>query len=118
MGSEMCIRDSLNTSYSHLAEHAGRETTPHIELDPADAAERGIEEGDSARIFNDRGSLVLPVALSDRLRPGVVSVPWGYVDSSYGSDIGSINDLTNASETEFGGGSIYGDTLVNVEKAE
>ncbi len=108
----------LNTSYSHLAEHAGRETTPHIELDPADAAERGIEEGDSARIFNDRGSLVLPVALSDRLRPGVVSVPWGYVDSSYGSDIGSINDLTNASETEFGGGSIYGDTLVNVEKAE
>ena len=107
----------LNTSYSNLAEHAGRETKPHVELDPVDAAERGLSEGDSARVFNDRGSLVLPVAISDRLRPGVVSVPWGHVDSSYGSGVGSINDLTNAGDTEFGNGSSYGDTLVEVEKA-
>ncbi len=105
----------LNTSYSHLESHAGRETDPHIELDPADADERGLVEGDSAKIFNDRGSLVLPVAISDRLRPGVVSVPWGYVDSAYGAERGSINDLTNASATEFGEGSNYGDTLVEVE---
>ena len=107
----------LNTSYSHLEEHAGRETEPHIELDPADAAERGLVEGDTAKIFNDRGFLVLPVAISDRLRPGVVSVPWGYIDSAYGTHDGSINDLTNASNTNFGEGSCYGDTLVEVEAA-
>ena len=104
----------LNTSYSDLEAHAGRETKPHIELDPADAASRGLEDGDSARVFNDRGSLVLPVTISDRLRPGVVSVPWGYVDSAYGDGVGSINDLTNAADTEFGHGSNYGDTLVQV----
>ena len=107
----------LNTSYSGLSAHADRETPPHIEMDAADAAERGLVEGDSAKIFNDRGFLVLPVAISDRLRPGVVSVPWGYVDSAYGTEDGSINDLTNASNTEFGNGSCYGDTLVEVEAA-
>ncbi len=106
----------LNTSYSDLSAHADRESVPHIELDPVDAAERDLAPGDRARIFNARGSLTLPVALSDRLRPGVVSVPWGFVDSAYGDDVGSINDLTNAADTEFGHGSSYGDTLVQVEK--
>ena len=105
----------LNTSYSDLPAHADRETPPHIELDPADAEQRGLAAGDSAKVFNDRGSLVLPVAISDRLRPGVVSVPWGYIDSAYGTEDGSINDLTNAANTDFGNGSSYGDTLVEVE---
>ncbi len=107
----------LNTSYSNLSDHADRETEPHIELDPADAAERGLSAGDSAKVFNDRGYLVLPVAISDRLRPGVVSVPWGFVDSAYGTEDGSINDLTNAATTVFGEGSCYGDTLVEVQAA-
>lgn len=104
----------LNTSYSDLAAHADRETKPHVELDPFDAASRGLVEGDVARVFNDRASLELPVAISDRLRPGVVSVPWGYVDGAYGDAVGSVNDLTNAADTDFGSGSNYGDTLVQV----
>lgn len=105
----------LNTSYSDLEAHAGREKLPHVELDPSDAADRGLVEGDMARVFNGRASLQLPVAISDRLRPGVVSVPWGYVDRAYGDSVGSVNDLTNAADTEFGHGSNYGDTLVQVE---
>ena len=105
----------LNTSYSGLEAHAGRETKPHVELDPSDAQSRGLSEGDQARVFNDRASLVLPVAFSDRLRPGVVSVPWGFVDADYGDGVGSVNDLTNAGDTEFGSGASYGDTLVQVE---
>jgi anaerobic selenocysteine-containing dehydrogenase len=104
----------LNTSYSDLAAHADRETEPHVELDETDARDRGLVAGDVARVFNDRASLVLPVAISDRLRPGVVSVPWGFVDSAYGDAVGSVNDLTNAADTEFGSGSSYGDTLVQV----
>lgn len=104
----------MNTSYSDLPEHADRETPPHIELDAVDAAARGLAAGDDARVYNDRASLTLPVAITDRLRPGVVSVPWGYVDSAYGDGIGSVNDLTNARDTVFGSGSNYGDTLVQV----
>ncbi len=105
----------MNTSYSGLAEHADKEKAPHIELDSADAAARGLANGDIARVFNDRATLTMPVAISDRLRPGVVSVPWGYVDSAYGDGVGSVNDLTNAADTVFGSGSNYGDTLVQVE---
>ena len=105
----------MNTSYSDLAAHADRETPPHVELDRADAESRGLEAGATVRIFNDRASLVLPLAITDRLRPGVVSVPWGYVDSAYGDGVGSVNDLTNAADTDFGAGSSYGDTLVQVE---
>lgn len=105
----------LNTSYSSLAAHADRETPPHIALDAVDAAARGLTDGDMARVFNDRASLVVPVAISDRLRAGVASLPWGFVDSSYGDITGSVNDLTNAGDTEFGHGSSYGDTLVQIE---
>lgn len=105
----------LNTSYSDLSSHADRETRPHVELDAADADARGLHVGDMARVFNDRGSLELPIAISDRLRPGVVSVPWGHAAAAYGDTIGSINDLTNAADTEISGGSSYGDTLVQVE---
>ena len=105
----------MNTSYSGLAAHADKEKLPHIELDASDASARGLAEGEMARVYNGRGSLTMPVAITDRLRPGVVSVPWGYVDAAYGDGIGSINDLTNASDTIFGHGSSYGDTLVQVE---
>ena len=105
----------MNTSYSDLPEHADKEKAPAIELDAEDAAARGLSEGDMARVFNDRATLVMLVAITDRLRPGVASVPWGYVDSAYGDGVGSANDLTNAADTEFGHGSSYGDTLVQVE---
>lgn len=107
----------LNTSYSGLAAHADRERRPSIELDPADAARRGLTDGDLAKIWNGRGSLDLPVEISDRLRPGLVSVPWGFWADAYGQGLASINDLTNATETDFGGGSSYGDTLVEVAAA-
>ena len=107
----------LNTSYSGLAAHAGRESGPVVELDPSDAAARGLEDGDDASVFNDRGSLTLPVVISDRLRPGVVSVAWGFWADAYGDGNTSINDLTNAADTVFGRGSAYGDTLVEVVRA-
>lgn len=104
----------LNSTYSGLPGHGDRERGPFIELDPADAAERGLSEGDTARVFNDRGELALPVVFSDRLRPGLVSVPWGWWASQYASGGAVVNDLTNDADTDWGGGAAYGDTLVEV----
>jgi anaerobic selenocysteine-containing dehydrogenase len=105
----------LNTSYSGLEGHASREKGPFIEIDAADAAQRGLVDGAEARAFNERGSLTLPVSITDRLRPGLVSIPWGWVGDAYGS--GLANDLTNDAETDLGGGASYGDTLIQVEAA-
>lgn len=104
----------LNSSYS--SHHGPLERGPHLELDPADAAERGLGDGDPARVWNRRGELVLPVVLSDRLRPGVAAVPFGWWGEHHGGGA-TANALTSDVLTDHGGGVAYGDTRVQVERA-
>jgi anaerobic selenocysteine-containing dehydrogenase len=103
----------LNGSYSHLPGHGGRESGPFLELCAADATSRGIVDGQCVRVFNDRGSLEVPARVSDRLRPGLVSIPWGWW-SKHHPDGMVANSLTNDTLTEWGGGVAFYDTLVEV----
>jgi len=45
-------------------------------IHPADAAARGITDGQPVRVFNDRGHR-LPARVTDRIAPGVVSIKEG-----------------------------------------
>ena len=103
----------LNSSYSALPKHGPAEGAPFVELDAADAARRGLGEGDRARVWNDRASVELPVRVSDRLRPGVVAIPFGWWGTQH-PDGRTANSLTNDTLTEWGGGVAYSDTLVQV----
>ncbi len=60
----------LNSSYSHLPKHGPLEGTPVVELHPDDATALQLAEGRCVRVWNDRGSVDLPVKLSHRVRPG------------------------------------------------
>lgn len=104
----------LNSGYSHLPKHGPAEGGPFVELDAADAAMRGLVDGGTARVFNDRASLELPVKVTTRLRPGLASIPWGWWRDHH-PDGQVANDLTNDTLTEWGGGVAYSDTLVQVE---
>ena len=106
----------LNSGYAHLPRHGQPEGGPFVELDPADAAARGLGDGDCARVWNDRASLELPVRLSERLRPGVTAIPFGWWMAHH-PDGRVANSLTNDTLTEWGGGVAYSDTLVQVERA-
>ncbi|MGZ4793812.1 MAG: molybdopterin-containing oxidoreductase family protein, partial [Ilumatobacteraceae bacterium] len=103
----------LNGSYSHLPGHGGRESGPFLELCAADAASRGISDGQCVRVFNDRASIEVPARVSDRLRPGLVSIPFGWW-SRHHPDGMVANSLTNDTLTEWGGGVAFYDTLVEV----
>ena len=103
----------LNGSYSHLPGHGGREAGPFLELCADDAASRGITDGQCVRVFNDRASIEVPARISERLRPGVVSIPWGWW-SRHHPDGMVANSLTNDTLTEWGGGVAFSDTLVEV----
>jgi anaerobic selenocysteine-containing dehydrogenase len=105
----------LNSSYSALPKHGPAEGTPFVELDAADAAARRLADGDQARVWNDRASVELPVRVSDRLRPGVAAIPFGWWGSQH-ADGRTANALTNDTLTEWGGGVAYSDTLVEVER--
>jgi biotin/methionine sulfoxide reductase len=60
--------------HSQAGKHRGREVA---RMHPADAAARGIEEGDIIRLSNDRGACLAAVSLTDGIRPGVVQLPTG-----------------------------------------
>jgi biotin/methionine sulfoxide reductase len=61
-------------AYSQQSKVQGREP---IRLHPADAAARGIGDGDVVRVFNDRGSCLAGAVVSDAVRPGVVQLSTG-----------------------------------------
>ncbi|MED6336386.1 MAG: molybdopterin-dependent oxidoreductase, partial [Actinomycetota bacterium] len=84
----------LNSGYSHMDTHGGAEEGPFIEIDEHDAVARSLSEGDRVRVFNDRGSLELPVRISSRVRPGVVVVPWGWWEQHH-RDGNVANSLTS-----------------------
>ena len=108
----------MNASYSHLAHHANPEGEMFCELDPADATQRGISDGDRVRVFNRRGEIdvVARVAtIGGRVRPGLVIVPFGWVGDRT-KDKKTVNALTNDLLATYGGGVSYYDTQVQVEK--
>ncbi|MDO8391442.1 MAG: molybdopterin-dependent oxidoreductase [Actinomycetota bacterium] len=103
----------LNSSYSHLPKHGPLEGGPFVELVASDAERLGLSDGALARVWNDRASLELPVRVSERLRPGVVAVPWGWWGAQH-ADGKVANSLTNDTLTDWGGGVAYSDTAVAV----
>ena len=104
----------LNSGYADLPKHGPAEGGPFVELDAADAAERGLTDGAMARVWNDRASVTVPVRITERLRTGVVAIPFGWW-SRHHPDGKVANSLTNDTLTEWGGGVAYSDTLVQVE---
>ena len=103
----------LNSSYSHLPAHADPEGGPRLEMSVADAQRLHLGEGALARVWNDRGELRLPVRIVERLRPGVVSIPWGWWRDAH-PDGRVVNTLTNDRLTDWGGGVAYLDTAVSI----
>ena len=92
-------------------------------LNPIDARARGIDEGDEVYVYNDRGRLIAPARVTDRIMPGVVSVPQGawYAPDSKGAKGvdkgGCVNTLTSQRPTPLAKGNAQHTILVEIEKA-
>jgi biotin/methionine sulfoxide reductase len=61
-------------AYSQEGKIAGREPAA---MNPADAAARGITDRSVVRLFNDRGSCLAGITLTEDVRPGVVQLSTG-----------------------------------------
>ena len=85
----------------------------------ADAAARGIADGQRVRVFNDRGATVLPAKVTDRIAPGVVSIregAWFTPDERGDDGKGCANVLTDDRSAPCGA-TTYNTCLVQVEPA-
>ena len=92
--------------------------TQAVFINSADARARGISDGDEVRVFNDRGKVIIPANVTDRIMPGVVDVPQGawYNPDEQGVDRGGCANVLTKDEPSPGGAFCYNTSLVQVQK--
>lgn len=102
-------------------------------LNNLDAAARGIANGDEVFVFNDRGTVKLQARVTERIMPGVVSIPQGaWYDPKPASAVapppgankdkpvdvaGSVNSLTSLHPSPLAKGNAVHTTLAQVVKS-
>jgi len=97
-----------------------RELMPQaISINPIDAKARGINDGDEVRVFNDRGEIIIPAKLTERVMPGVVDLPQGawYSPDKHGVDRGGCANVLTKDVRSPGGAVTYNTALVQIQKA-
>ncbi len=109
-------RNFLNSSFANLPVSIEEERTPRVEIHPDDAAARDIGDGNSVRVFNDRGNLLAMARVTDRARKGVVVAPsvWWRKLAPGGEN---ANAVTSQALTDLGRGPTFYDCLVEVAPA-
>ncbi len=106
----------MNSTFANLDGHRKMEskTAQKLEMHPADAASRGIADGDAVRIFNDRGSLLLTALVNGSVPAGVVAARLDWAKMHPGSV--NVNALTSERLTDLGAAATFYSALVEVEK--
>jgi anaerobic selenocysteine-containing dehydrogenase len=110
-------RNFLNSSFVNVASLRATEGEPSLEMHPSDAEARLIVDGETVRVFNDRGSLTLRVRVTDRARPGCVvalSIWW----KKLAADGRNVNEVTSQALTDIGRGPTFYDCLVQVQRVD
>ncbi len=106
----------LNSTFVNVDTLRTRAGEPRVEMNPADANKRGITDGQTVRVWNDRGSLLAKAVVGDTVQPGVV-VSFGIWWNRYTPDGVNVNTVTSTKLTDQGGGATFYDNLVEVEPA-
>jgi anaerobic selenocysteine-containing dehydrogenase len=88
-----------------------------LDVNPDDAAARGLEEGHTVRMFNDLGELRITVHITPLVRGGTVSMPKGVWRRNMTDGLTS-NALVPDSLSDLGGGACFNDARVQIERVE
>ena len=108
-------RHYLNSSFSSVESLVRDVGEPWVDISLADAAARGIADGDRVRVFNQRGTFAVTARVGDKTRDGVLVAPsiWWLKKSADGEN---ANAVTSDGLTDIGRGATYYDTAVEVQK--
>ena len=82
-------------------------------MNPADAGQRGLADGDLVRIFNELGEVHCPLQVLPTIRPGTVSLPKGLWRRSTRNGV-TATALAPDTLTDLGGGACFNDARVQV----
>ncbi|KEA51150.1 dimethyl sulfoxide reductase [Mangrovibacter sp. MFB070] len=90
-------------------------------INPVDAQQRGIQQGDMVRVFNERGELRIPAKVTPRIMPGVTAMGQGaWHDANMNGDRidhgACVNTLTTQRPSPLAKGNPQHTNLVEIEK--
>ena len=88
-------------------------------INASDAAEKGIQDGDTVLIYNEFGKILRNATVLESLMPGVIGLPhgsWVDIDEETGIDRGGADNVLCGPITSNSGVSGYNNYNVNFEK--
>ena len=104
----------LNSTFANQHRQHAAQPKPFVVVHPDDAGPRGLDA--RARVYNDRGSFLADVQVSDETRPGVVVAPMGWWSADYEGGVGA-QATTPQRLTEAGEAPTFNDNRVELEPA-
>ncbi len=104
----------LNSCYANMEQKIRGQGEQFVLINPADAADRGVGEDDTVRVFNDRGAFEGQARLTTDVNPGVVVATLGYWRQL---NRGTVNVVSSAEFVDMGHAPTFSDNLVEVERA-
>jgi len=105
----------VSSSLANVPKLLGREGEPLVEINPADAASRGITNGDDVIIENERGACRLRAVVTEDVPAGVLVSPKGHW-ASLSPDANNVNQVTSDALADLAGQSTFHSTLVRLRR--
>jgi anaerobic selenocysteine-containing dehydrogenase len=106
----------LNSSFSQSERLRRRQGTPTVMLAPADAAARGVRDGDTVTVQSPRGAARFTARVSDDTQPGVAVIEGIWWHRFHPGGRG-VNVLTDDRVADMGGGPAFHSNLVEISRA-
>jgi anaerobic selenocysteine-containing dehydrogenase len=106
-------KNRIHSQFNNLEMIRRLSPAPVVSIHPADAEARGIENGASVRVFNDRGSITICASYDYGIKKGCVSVTNGW----WIPEGGTVNFCSFGRETDMAHGAAFHDNLVEIEAA-
>jgi anaerobic selenocysteine-containing dehydrogenase len=103
----------LNSTFVNVEVLRKAAGEPTVQIHPDDARRRSIADGDTVRVFNDRGTFRAKAVVGETVRPGVI-VSLGVWWNKYSPDGVNCNTTASTKLTDLGGGATFFDNLVEV----
>lgn len=106
----------IGDSFQSVPRLQAMQSRPTVEISLGDAKERGIEDGDLVRLYNDNGETYCYAVLINGLLEGVCATQKQFKGSNTPGGL-NVNNLNTEMLTDFGKSPCFYSVLVEIEKA-